>query len=196
VLLIAYLGLTSVELLSLAMFAGWARSGVPWTSAVGLVALTGAAIILPLARGQNVYCSHLCPHGAVQQLLPRRWKIRGSLPIGLKRVLMFLRPALLAWALLVTFCRWPFSLVDIEPFDAYSWRAAAWPTIVVALVGLVASVFVPMAYCRYGCPTGALLEYVRRHGRSDRFTRADGFALACAAAGVAFFWFPQLACKP
>ena len=55
----------------------------------------------------------------------------------------------------------PVSLVDIEPFDAWVFRVAGWATITVAIVGLVASLFVPMAYCRYGCPTGALLKFLQ-----------------------------------
>jgi Na+-translocating ferredoxin:NAD+ oxidoreductase RnfG subunit len=178
VLLIGYLGLTSGELLSLAMFVGWGQSGVPWQNAFGLVALAAAAIALPIAKGQNVYCSHLCPHGAAQQLLPRRWRLK-RVPPWLGRTLRLLRPALLAWVLLVTLCNWPFNLVNIEPFDAYSWRAAAWPTIAIAIVGLIASLFVPMAYCHYGCPTGALLEYLRKNRRSAHFSRADAFAIGC-----------------
>jgi polyferredoxin len=172
------------------MFVGWGQSGVPWQNAFGLVALAAAAIALPIAKGQNVYCSHLCPHGAAQQLLPRRWRIK-RIPPWLGRALRLLRPALLAWVLLVTLCNWPFNLVNIEPFDAYSWRAAAWPTIAIAIVGLIASLFVPMAYCHYGCPTGAVLEYLRRHRRSDRITRADVFAAGCLALAVALlFLYP------
>ena len=183
VLLIAYLGLTAGDLLSLAMFVGWSESGIPWQNAPGLVALALAALALPIARGDNLYCAHLCPHGAAQQLLPRRWKLRHSWPGWVGKTLRLIRPALLAWVLVVAVCRWPFSLVDIEAFDAYSWRAAAWPTIAIAVGGLVASLFVPMAYCRYGCPTGALLNYLRRHGRSDRLSRADFFAAACLVVG-------------
>ncbi len=193
VLLIAYLGLANGELLSMAMFIGWGQSGVPWPGAIGLVALAAAALILPISNGQNVYCSHLCPHGAAQQLLPRWWNVRRRLPRWLVRSLRLIRPLLLAWILLVAICHWPFSLVDIEPFDAYSWRAAAWPTIVVAIVGLAASLFIPMAYCRYGCPTGAVLEYLRRHSRSDRLTRADVFAAGCLLIGVVLpFLFPTM----
>jgi transcriptional regulator of nitric oxide reductase len=191
VLLIGYLGLTSGELLSLAMFVGWGQSGVPWQNAFGLVALAAAAITLPIAKGQNVYCSHLCPHGAAQQLLPRRWRLK-RVPPWLGRTLRLLRPALLAWVVLVPLCSWPFSLVNIEPFDAYSWRAAAWPTVAIAIIGLVASLFVPMAYCHYGCPTGAVLEYLRRHRRSDRLTRTDVFAAGCLVlAVVLLYWFPS-----
>jgi polyferredoxin len=173
----------------MAMFVGWAHSGIPWHNAAGLVALTAAAVAMPIARGQNGYCSHLCPHGAAQQLLPRRWRLK-KLPPWIGRTLRLLRPALIAWVLLVTLCNWPFNLVNIEPFDAYSWRAAAWPTVVVAIVGLVASLFVPMAYCHYGCPTGALIEYLRRHRRSSRITRADLFVIGCLIVAIALLWLP------
>jgi transcriptional regulator of nitric oxide reductase len=189
VVLIVYLGLLSGELLSLAMFVGWVQSGIAWRNATGLALLAAAALLLPIGRGQNVYCSHLCPHGAVQQLLPRRWKLRRPLPRWLARLLRMIRPLLLAWALLVALCQWPFSLVDLEPFDAWSWRAAAWPTFAVAIVGLVASLFVPMAYCRYGCTTGAVLEYLRHHRQSYRLTRADILAAACLVIGLGIFVF-------
>jgi thiamine biosynthesis lipoprotein len=36
---------------------------------------------------------------------------------------------------------------------------------------------VPQAYCRFGCPTGALLKFVRSGGRYDHFGRRDGAAV-------------------
>jgi polyferredoxin len=190
--LIGYLGLVSGELLSLAMFVGWAQSGIPWQNAFGLVALAAAAIALPIAKGNNLYCSHLCPHGAAQQLLPRRWRIQ-RLPKRLVSILRLTRPLLLAWVVLVAAGNWPFNLVNIEPFDAYS---AAWPTTIIAVVGLLASLFAPMGYCRYGCPTGAVLEYLRRHGRSDLWTRADLFAVACLLVALMLVWLPRSGAAP
>jgi NosR/NirI family transcriptional regulator, nitrous oxide reductase regulator len=189
VVLFVYLGLINGDLLSLAMFQGWAQSGIPWQNAFGLVVLAVAAIVLPIAARTNIYCSHLCPHGALQQLLPRRWKMKQPIPKQLAKCLVWIRPLLLAWVVLVTFLHLPFSIVDIEPFDAYAWRAAAWPTVAVAIIGIIASFKVPMAYCRYGCATGALLDYVRRHSRSDRLTRADLFAFGCLMFGVAIYLF-------
>jgi hypothetical protein len=55
----------------------------------------------------------------------------------------------------------------------------------VAVVGLVASLFVPMAYCRYGCPTGALLKFVRYAGHGDAFGKRDVAALVLVGAAVA-----------
>ena len=182
VMVIVVLGLIHGELLSLAMFVGWAQSGLP-LHALGLICLSVAAFAVPIVAKQNLYCSHLCPHGAVQQLLPRRFRYPGRLPKWLQCGLVSIRPLLLAWVVFVALTQAPFSLVDIEPFDAYSWRAAAWPTCIIAVAGLVASLFIPMAYCRFGCPTGAVLDYVRRHARSDRFTRSDLVAVGCLGLG-------------
>ncbi|MEJ6524143.1 MAG: hypothetical protein QNL65_08200, partial [Opitutales bacterium] len=46
----------------------------------------------------------------------------------------------------------------LEPFDGYVWEVAGVVTIAIALISLHTSAFVPMAYCRYGCPTGAMLK--------------------------------------
>ena len=45
----------------------------------------------------------------------------------------------------------------------------------------MASLFVPMAYCRYGCPTGAMLTYFKFNSRTDRWSRRDWLALALLA---------------
>ena len=177
VLLVVYLGAINGDLLSQAMFVGWAQNGVPLTMAVSLIMLTLAALFVPVTTRVNLYCSHICPHGAAQQLLRRRvpWQVR--LPTKLKRLLALVPAALLLWVLLVAMLRLSFSLVDIEPFDAYLWEIAGWATIGIAVVGLVGSLFVPMAYCKYGCPTGAAIEFLRFNARSDRLVRRDFFAV-------------------
>ncbi len=67
-------------------------------------------------------------------------------------------------------------------------RSAGWATVSIALAGLVASLFVPMAYCHYGCPTGALLNFLRSHHRTDRFGRRDLVALALLALSAVLSW--------
>ncbi len=183
-----YLGFINGELLSVAMFAGWAQSGIPWRNAMGLIILSIAALVLPVVAKSNVYCSHLCPHGVAQQLLPRRWKLSGPITGGWRTCLMMIRPILIVWIVVVLCYPLAFSLVDLEAFDAYAWRAAAWPSIAIAVGGLIFSLFVPMGYCRYGCVTGSLLQYIRRHAKSDRFQKADCFALGCLGlAAVLYF---------
>ncbi len=176
--LVGYVGLAAGNLVSQAMLAGWAKHGVPWRSAMGLVFLSIAAFALPITTRRNIYCSHLCPHGAAQQLLRRRIVRTVRLPSTVKSFLVLIPGLLLLWCVIVAMTSLGFSLVDIEPFDAYVFRIAGWATISVAIVGLIAASFIPMAYCRYGCPTGALLEFLRFNARSDRWTRRDWVAVA------------------
>ncbi len=183
-LVIVYLGLIQGELISIAMFTGWAQYGVPWHNAMGLFLLSLAAIVVPIFAKTNIYCSHICPHGAVQQILPRSWKHRKPLPVWFHRLLAAIRPLLVIWILVVLYAQLPFSLVDIEPFDAYSWRAAAWPSIVIAIAGLLFSFYVPMGYCRHGCVTGGLLQYLRRHSQSHKLQFTDYFSAAALLIGI------------
>jgi transcriptional regulator of nitric oxide reductase len=176
VVVLVYLGFVTGSLLSQAQFVGWSQSGVPH-GAVGLVALTLAAFLVPITTKRNVYCSQLCPHGAAQQLIKLTFHPRHSVGSQMRKVLRWLPGGLLIVSLLVAMFHWRLSLVDIEPFDAYVWKIAGWATLTLAVVGLVASCFVPMAYCRHGCPTGLLLDFLRFHSRSDRLGRRDWFAL-------------------
>lgn len=175
--LIGYVGFVNGDMLSLAMLGGWAEHGIPWKSAVHFVALLGAAIALPIGMRRNVYCSHLCPHGAVQQLLRNRLPWRWHLGTRSRRLFKLIPFGLLAWAVLISVFQWSYSLVDIEPFDAYSLRIAGWATILVAVVGVLFSLFVPMGYCRYGCPTGSILNYLRRNAQSHKLTLSDAMAV-------------------
>ena len=109
--------------------------------------------------------------------LPRRW--RWKVPAGLARILRAIPLLLLLLVIVVGVRQLDFNLVSIEPFDAYLFRVAGWATITIAVVGLVASLFVPMAYCRYGCPTGAMLNFLWAGGAPGKFSRRDWLALLC-----------------
>ena len=171
--LVVYVGLIAGHLLSQAMFVGWARTGLPWRNAPALVMLAIAAFSCPIFTKRNIYCSHLCPHGAAQQLLKRRLPWQWKLGRAWTRILSVVPAMLLLWCLIVAIGLLQFSLVDIEPFDAYLFRIAGLATISVAIIGLIASLFIPMAYCRFGCPTGRLLEFLRFNARSDQWTIRD-----------------------
>jgi hypothetical protein len=183
VLVIAYIGFLHGDLLAQSLIVGWTQAGVPWRAAPGLTLLLAAALTVPWATGKPLYCQHLCPHGAAQELLhrvaPKRWRL--ELPRGLDAGLRWLPPLLLAFVLIVTLLVLPIDLAHLEPFDAYILPTAGFATIAIALAGLAASAFVPMAYCHYGCPTGALLNFLRARGRADRFSRRDLAALALVA---------------
>lgn len=187
-LLVGYVGFFAGAMISQSLLAGWAQHGVPWTGAPALVLLAAAAFLLPLMTRHQFYCHHFCPHGALQQLVAHRWKWQVRVPRGLSRLLEKIPLLLLALVLLTVMLGWRVNLNAIEPFDAYLFRIAGWGTIAVAVAGLIASLFTPMAYCRYGCPTGALLKFVRYAGHADGFGTRDVLALAFLLGAAVIYW--------
>lgn len=190
IVVLAYLGFGAGALLSQAQVWGWAQAGVA-RGAVVLIALSLAACVLPIATRRNVYCSHLCAHGAAQQLLVRFAKPKRTIPARLRPWLTVLPWALLVVAILTAVLHLPLALVDIEPFDGYLPTVAGVAALVIFVVSLVASAFWPMAYCRHGCPTGALLDHLRFHGKADRITWRDYLLLGCLAVAALVHWWPR-----
>lgn len=189
-LVIGYVGFLNGDLLAQSLFAGWAKSGIAWRMAPGLVLFAAAAVLVPWASRRPLYCQQLCPHGALQEVIsrwaPDRW--RWTVPAALDRALRWLPGALLFGVLFVVMLPLDFDLASLEPFDAYVIRSAGVATILLAVAGLVAAMFVPKAYCKYGCPTGALLEFVRARGVKDGFGRREVAAGLLLVVGLAMHW--------
>lgn len=168
--LIGYLGFLNGDMLSQAQLLGWSSHGAAWRLAPGLTLLTIAALLVPLTTKRNVYCHQVCPFGAAQQLV--RPGKRRRLSLGkFGRALTAVPFLLLGLCVTATLMKLPLNLAAVEPFDAFLFGATA--SIVIAVIGLVASAFSPMAYCRFGCPTGSLLEYLRFRSTADRIGWRD-----------------------
>ncbi len=185
-LLVVYAGFIAGEMLSQGLFAGWSLHGPPWRSAPGLVLLAVTALLAPVFTGRQLYCHHICPHGALQQLVMRRVPFQWSPPKRLEAVLSSVPFILLAFVLGCVALALPVNLNALEPFDAYVFRVAGWASITIALLGLLWSLITPMAYCRYGCPTGALFKLLRSAGEADRFGLRDWLSAAGVAVVVLF----------
>lgn len=184
--LVGYLGFVNGDLVSQASLVGWAQAGVPWRTAPGLTLLTLAALLVPACSRTQLYCHHVCPFGAAQQLLllgrKRRlnWS-KHSASMASKRSWLVVMKAVPMVLLIVVVGAamgpWSVSLVALEPFDAFHVTIAGAGTIAMALIGLAVSAVVPMGYCRWGCPTGALLNFLRFHSRSDCWSARDSLAV-------------------
>lgn len=167
-LLVAYGGFVSGEMLSQGLMMGWAGAGSPWRSAPGLVLLLMVALLGPVVTGKALYCHHICPHGALQQLVAKRLKWQWSPSRRMDLWLSRIPFVLLGFVLFSAMLAWGVDLNSVEPFDAYLFRVAGWGVIGLAIGGLVWSMVTPLAYCRYGCPTGAVLKLLRVGGESTR----------------------------
>lgn len=187
---VAVLGLYLGDLIAQSLLIGWLESRIPWEQSPGLAILVVSAFIIPWFSGQPVYCQFICPHGNLQRwtmkLLPARWK--RPLPDDGKWLLRWTPVMLLAVVLAVSFLRLDLDLAGIEPFDAYLIQSAGRATIAVALAGLSLSLLFPMSYCKYACPTGWLLEFLRRRTGNDRFGTRDWMGLILLSVAVALFF--------
>ena len=77
------------------------------------------------------------------------------------------------------------NLASFEAFDAWLWRSAGLATIVIAVLGLLASIVSPLAYCKYGCPTGALFKFLRKSAGTQSLGLRDLIAgLLCLLAVI------------
>ena len=161
------------DLLSLSLLVGWSRHGIPWRTAPVVVLLAAVALLVPWGTRRQIYCQQLCPHGAAQTWLGqfKAWHL--PIPPQLSRWLGRLPAALLAIGLVLGVFMLQFDLAQLEPFDGWVLKGAAAVSAGLAIVGLIASVFVPQAYCRFGCPTGELLQLVKSGGSQDRIQRRD-----------------------
>jgi Na+-translocating ferredoxin:NAD+ oxidoreductase RnfG subunit len=185
-LLVIYGGFIAGEMLSQGLLAGWSLHGTPWRSASGLVLLVVVALLGPVFTSKQLYCHHICPHGALQQLVMRRVGFQWSPSRRVDHFLSKLPFVLLAFVLLSVAMALPVDLNALEPFDAYVFRVAGWASIAIAVIGVLWSLVTPLAYCRYGCPTGALFKLLRFTGDADRLGMRDWLAAACVA-GVLLF---------
>ncbi|NNE93916.1 MAG: 4Fe-4S binding protein [Verrucomicrobiales bacterium] len=181
-------GILLGDLLAQSLLIGWAESGIPWRTTPGLVLFAAAMFVIPWITRQPVYCQFICPHGILQRwmmkLRPQKWRVR--LGEDRKWVARLIPVFLLGLVALVTFFQLPIDLAGIEPFDAWLIRSAGLATILIFTVGLLVSFFIPMAYCKYGCPTGLLLEFVRRRSGPGEFGVRDwtGLVFLIVALGL------------
>lgn len=187
ILMVLYIGLISGDLLAQSLLISWAGHGVPWNQVIGLVIMAAAAFIIPWFSGKPTYCTHLCPHGHAQRWLMKLIPAKRKLHLGNDEKWSFsaLPGLLLLTILAVTFLNLPIDLAGFEPFDAWSIKGIGIATCVVAIVSLIFSFFVPMGYCRYGCPTGFLLELVRK--RKSGFSKNDCWLAALLLVAISFY---------
>jgi polyferredoxin len=173
------IGLWGGNLISLSLIAGWSAEGIPWRLAPGLAAVATVALLVPSLSKANTYCSHICPHGALQQLV-RTKRIPINQHPGVKifsRWCARLPGTLLVLGYLSLLIMPTINLAAWEPFHAYLFRIAGWGAILFAVATIALSAIIPMAYCRLGCPTGRLLDYLRYRASSQKLMLSDLLAV-------------------
>lgn len=157
------LGFWVGDTLSINSIYNWIIGGVQLSTRWFIVLVLIVSILIPLFTKKAFYCSCLCPYGAAQELthkLNRRYKL--ELPLRIRRKLPLLRECIFGILVLLLCIGVVFDLTNIEPFSVFMFQTASVPVIILALLFIVLSFFIPKPWCRYFCPTGQLLEIIRK----------------------------------
>lgn len=160
---VVVLGLWTGTFVSYTLFLRIFSGGVS-LSAIGAFAapllMLIVALIYPLAGRSGHYCANICPFGSAQELAGKLSRRKLRITPRVLKLLSVLRNllwgVLMALLLTGTCTAW----IDYELFTAFLYSSASvWVTVLAALF-LVLSVWVPRPYCRFVCPTGALIKSV------------------------------------
>lgn len=160
---VVVLGLWTGTFVSYTLFLRVFSGGVS-LSAIGALAapllMLIVALIYPLAGRSGHYCANICPFGSAQELAGKLSRRKLRITPRMLKLLSVLRNllwgVLMALLLTGTCTAW----IDYELFTAFLYSSASvWVTVLAALF-LVLSVWVPRPYCRFVCPTGALIKSV------------------------------------
>ena len=145
--------------LFLRIFAGGVSLSTIGALAAPLLMLI-VALIYPLAGRSGHYCANICPFGSAQELAGKLSRRKLRITPRVLKLLSVLRNllwgVLMALLLTGTCTAW----IDYELFTAFLYSSASVWVIVLAALFLVLSVWVPRPYCRFVCPTGALVKSV------------------------------------
>ncbi len=160
---VVVLGLWTGTFVSYTLFLRIFSGGVS-LSAIGAFAapllMLIVALIYPLAGRSGHYCANICPFGSAQELAGKLSRRKLRITPRVLKLLSVLRNllwgVLMALLLTGTCTAW----IDYELFTAFLYSSASVWVIVLAALFLVLSVWVPRPYCRFVCPTGALVKSV------------------------------------
>ena len=160
---VVVLGLWTGTFVSYTLFLRIFSGGVSLSTIGALAApllMLIVALIYPLAGRSGHYCANICPFGSAQELAGKLSRRKLRITPRILKLLSVLRNllwgVLMALLLTGTCTAW----IDYELFTAFLYSSASvWVTVLAALF-LVLSVWVPRPYCRFVCPTGALIKSV------------------------------------
>ncbi len=148
--------------LSLAQMVNWVSGGTNWKLQWIILIILFISVAFPLFFNKAFYCHWVCPYGAAQELCGKAKVKKLQLPSRLHRRLKYLQEVFFLIIMIILLTGFIFDLALVEPFQAFSLHQARFWVMGFAGFFLVLSLFLPKAWCRYFCPTGYILEWIRK----------------------------------
>ena len=161
-LLVMILGFIGGSALSIESFKNWLTTG---NIALVPVVILALALVIPVISGKNFYCNFVCPFGALQELLGKIPLPKKSFPPKFMKGVSIFKVVLLIVIYVLMIFKVVEDLTVFEPFSAFKFEVAALPSLIIAAVFLIISLFISRPWCRFFCPTGTLLSiFAKRKG--------------------------------
>lgn len=151
------------QFLSLGMLRDWIADGVDFIAVLPAFAMLVLTLVLGFLGKPNHHCTWVCPLGSLQELayrlpLPKvKLKPKAYKVMRYVRLSVFLLLMLLAWTGIAID-----GILDYEPFSAFLITTAAPAVIILAVVFIGASIFVPNVWCKCFCVMGEALNLSQR----------------------------------
>ena len=158
---VGVLGLWCGTFISYAALLNLFSNGVTVDSFPGFVVLLVmlvAAFVYPVLGKGNYYCANICPCGSAQELAGKLGKRKYALSPRMLSGLEVFRNVLWGVLTVLMLAGISTSWMDYELFVAFLFSSASAWVIGMAVLFLVLSMFVTRPYCRFVCPTGALMK--------------------------------------
>lgn len=124
-----------------------------------LLLILSFTVITTLFWGR-VFCSSLCPFGALQDFITRLVpkKLQLKVPQKIHDLAIYVKYAVLAFLVIMALTFSELSLFQyFEPFGTVFYFSQSLVLWLILLVFILGATFIPRFYCRYACPLGAAL---------------------------------------
>lgn len=148
-------------MLSVQLFLNMISNGLNLSAGFVPLVLIALILILNLLNKKNFYCTWVCPFGSAQELLGKLSKKNITFPKKYQLVLNNLRNSLLLFLLFIGWIAGVTYVFDNSIFTVFLLNHAAPVVLVTASIVLVLSIFIKKCWCRFLCPTGALLNFIQ-----------------------------------
>lgn len=159
---VCILGFWNNSLLSLALFFNWLANGVSLAVQIPILIIALVAILLPLFTKKSFYCAYLCPFGALQEFTGELVGEKVKVSAKAMQAILWIRKIILLAIIVVVAMGLGLDPAFVEPFSAFNWQSVGFGMSVFAIAILMLSVFIRKPWCNFLCPTGLLLELIRR----------------------------------
>ncbi len=154
-------GFWITQFISFAQIVNWVSGGINWRLQTIAAFIFLLSVLFPVLFGKAFYCTWVCPYGAAQELCGKVGSKKAKIPPRVSEIIKYLREAIFTLVMILLWTGFVFDLNFIEPFSAFSVTKAGYWVPGLAAFFLILSLFIPKAWCRYCCPTGYILDWIR-----------------------------------